>query len=142
MFTTKTEIWTALFHDKFTLYHIQLTIYIKKINFLQTAFVWSFLLWNTKEDCYISKYTVSFLLCLKRIKSQIFKCSNCKKRFIQCICYFTICFDKCFYPMWQLENKVLLKVIVIPRIFLTAMLLLSLKQVIWKNFPFHFLSPE
>ena len=143
MFTTKTEFWTVLFHDKFTLYHIQLTIYIKKINLLLTnsiCLVFSSLKYQ-RRLLHI-KIHCKFFTVWKETNHKPSNVATAKNVLSSAYVICTICFDKCFYIMWQLENKVLLKAIFISRIFLTAMLLLSLKQVIWQNFPFHFLSPE
>ena len=81
---------TAVFHYKFTLYHIknQISTY-RKLKLSLTSSIYLVLLplemlKKTRTDQSIS---CVFLLCLKRIDPQIFKSSSCKNTFLQCVCY-------------------------------------------------------
>ena len=109
---------------------------------MQTVFIWSSVLWKIKEDSYRPKYITCFYFCLKRNDSQTFKRSRCKKKFLRCVCYWHS-FDKGFlFHVITGRHTFLKKCIVTLRFFSNAMLLLSLKQVIWKKSLFYFLSPE
>ena len=71
-----------------TLWHIKVTICRQKNKFTshkQYSFGLTFL--EIQRRFIQTKYTTRSLLCLKRIDSQTFKRSNCKKRFLQCLCH-------------------------------------------------------
>ena len=102
---------------------------------LETVYIWSSLLWKTKEDSHRPKHTIVFLLCLKRNDSQASNSNNCKKLFLQCASYWYNLLGVMFFiPCGNSKTLVFLeKFIVILRFFPTAMFLHSLKQVIWKK---------
>ena len=84
-----------------------------------------------------------FLLCLKRNDLQTFKSGSCKNPFLQCLCY---CYNLLRWMFFILCNNwktlLFMKVCHYSEIFLSAMLLLSLKPVFWKKSTFYALSPQ
>ena len=84
-----------------------------------------------------------FLLCLKRNNPQTFKSGSCKNPFLQCLCY---CYNLLRWMFFILCNNwktlLFMKVCHYSEIFLSAMLLLSLKPVFWKKSTFYALSPQ
>ena len=71
-----------------TLWHIKVTICRQKNKFTSHklySFGLTFL--EIQRRFIQTKYTTRSLFCLKRIDSQTFKRSNCKKRFLQCLCH-------------------------------------------------------
>ena len=55
--------------------------------FLANSIYLTFFSLKNQKNWNRPKYTANILLCIKRNDSQTFKSSNCKKRFIQCVCY-------------------------------------------------------
>ena len=84
-----------------------------------------------------------FLLCLKRNDPQTFKSGSCKNPFLQCVCY---CYNLLRWMFFILcdnwKTLLFMKVCRYSEIFLSAMLLLSLKPVFWKKSAFYALSPQ
>ena len=84
-----------------------------------------------------------FLLCLKRNDPQTFKSGSCKNPFLQCVCY---CYNLLRWMFFILcdnwKTLLFMKVCRYSEIFLSAMLLLSLKPVFWKKSVFYALSPQ
>ena len=69
-----------------------------------------------------------FLLFLKRNDPQTFKSGSCKNPFLQCVCYCYNLFRRMFFILCDNLNTLLfMKVCRYSEIFLSAMLLLSLK---------------
>ena len=83
-----------------------------------------------------------FLLCLKRNDPQTFKSGSCKNPFLQCVCYWYNLLRWMFFILCDNWKTLLfMKVCRYSEIFLSAMLLLSLKPVFWKKSVFYALSP-
>lgn len=62
--------------------------YIKLSLLLINSIYWSFFIETQKRLVHTKLHPLqTFLVCLKRSNSQTFKCSRCKKRFIQCVWY-------------------------------------------------------
>ena len=85
----------------------------------------------------------AFLLCLKRNDPQTFKSGSCKNPFLQCVCY---CYNLLRWMFFILcdnwKTLLFMKVCRYSEIFLSAMLLLSLRPVFWKKSVFYTLFPR
>ena len=96
-----------------------------------------------------SKVDHTFLICLKRNNPQTLRSSSFKNPYLQCLCYWYYLLRWMFFNSWMFFNPcdnwktiLFIKVYRYSEVFLTAMLLLSLKSVFWKKFIFYVLSPQ
>ena len=136
---------TAVFHNKFILCHIKPNIYISKIKFASHKQYLFCLLTsrNTKKTRTDQSIPRVFLLCLKRNDPQTFTSASCKNPFLQCVCYWYNLLRWMFFILCDNWKTLLfMKVCRYSEIFLSAMLLLSLKPVFWKKSVFYALSPQ
>ena len=107
----------------------------KQVYFSKTVFFWPYLLWKPNEESYRPSILFSSH-CLKRNDSQTFQSSNCKKRFIQCVCHCYTWFW-CFLLHVTTEKTLFFKkVCQYTDVFSIATFLHSLKQIIWKRSAF------
>ena len=117
----------------------------RKLNLLLTSSIY-FVFWplemqkKTRTDQSIPRV---FLLCLKRNDPQTFKSGSCKNPFLQCVCYWYNLLRWMFFILCDNWKTLLfMKVCRYSEIFLSAMLLLSLKTEFWKKSVFYTLSPQ
>ena len=79
-----------------------------------------------------------FLPCLKTNVSQTFESNRCKKLFSKCVCYwYSLLWWVFFTPCDSQKTLCFIRIYFTQRIFATAMLLRSLKQVFWKRSLFY-----
>ena len=96
----------------------------------------------TSQNSNRPKYTMHFLkFCLKWNNPQTFKSGSNKNPLLQCVFYFHN-MSRCFNLSDNWKTLLFIKVFCYSKIFLIAMLLLSLQTVIWKKFIFHVLYPQ
>ena len=113
----------------------QISIY-RKLNLSLTSSIYFIFLplemqKKTRTDQSIPRV---FLLCLKRNDPQTFKSDSCKNPFLQCLCYCYNLLGWRFFILCDNWKKMLfMKVCRYSEIFLSAMLLLSLKPVYLKE---------
>ena len=122
-----TNILNCYFSKKITLWHYRLNIYICKTKFpfhKQYLFVLLFSR-NAKNIHKDQSIPQVFLLCPKRNVSQTFKSSRRKKVFLKCVYH--------WFNLLQWMFLIPCKTLVTQRFGTGAMLLLSLKQVLWEE---------
>ena len=134
----KTNISNSIFQNKFTFWHIRLSIYIWKTKFSshKKYFFGLLFLRNAKKTHTDQSILQSFLFCFSRSILQTFKSSRAAKKPDPSVFIIDIsCFDECF-----LFHVITVNSISCANVLLTRSLLLppSLKQVFWKS-P-HFMS--
>ena len=125
--------------------HIKPKIYIEKTKFAShKQYLFGLLTYrNTKKTETDQSIPHVFFLCLKRNNSQTFESSGCKNPFPQCVCYWCNLLRWMFFVLCNNWKTLLcIKVYRYSEIFLTDMLLLSLKPVFWKKSVFYVLSPQ
>ena len=117
----------------------------RKLNLPLTSSIY-FVFWplemqkKTRTDQSIPRV---FLLCLKRNDPQTFTSASCKNPFLQCVCYWYNLLRWMFFILCDNWKTLLfMKVCRYSEIFLSAMLLLSLKPVFWKKSIFYALAPQ
>ena len=125
--------------------HIKPNIYYRNLNFpLTNGTYFVFLpLQMQKETKTDQSLPRAFLLCLKRNDPQTFKSGSGKNPSLQRVCYCYNLLRWVFFILWDnWKTLLLMKVCRYFEIFLSTMLLLSLKPVFWKKSAFYALSPQ
>ena len=117
----------------------------RKLNLPLTSSIY-FVFWplemqkKTRTDQSIPRV---FLVCLKRNNPETFKSGSCKNFFLQCVCYrYNFLWWMFFILCDNWKTLLFMKVCCCSEIFLSAMLLFSLRPVFWKKSTFYALSPQ
>ena len=113
---TQSTFWTAIFHDKFTLWYIKLTTYIYKNRFTSHKKYLFGLIFseNPKKSHTNQIYYKFFYSAWREATHKPSKVATAKKIFSIVFVIVTTNFDKCFHSMWQLEDIVFNKSLSIP----------------------------
>ena len=104
------------------------------------VFIWLSLLYKSKKNLYKAKYTSSFLFCLNPLPNKTLKEAAAKSFFSSEYVIVATSFNECFWSHVITRRRYFFpEACCYFKIFSTAILLFSLKQVFWQASILHYL---
>ena len=115
-----TNILNCYFQKIFILWHIRLKIYMWKTKFsFHKQYLFGLLFSRNAKKAYTDQSILqTFLLCLKRNVSQIFKSSSCEKVFLKCVYHWYDLLQRMFFiPCDNWNTKFFIKIYRYPEVW-------------------------
>ena len=138
---TQPTFWTAIFHDKFTLWYIKLTTYIHKNRFTShKKYLFGIIFSENPKKSHTNQiYYKFFYSAWREATHKPSKVATAKKFSLLCLSLLQLTSINVFIPCDNWKTLFFIKVYRYRQVSSTVMFLRSLKQMIWKKSVFFFI---